>query len=188
MKNCPAAFAAGQIILVITMNGTTLLIRAYYETLYEFLVCNKSDLTEKIKNLLAEEIKELQPADFNDEKIDAYFQAVVAFLDERIETYNPIGIQYTFDRTATKMAQQLELQLNFYDSTEEFHTLAETANQLAEPDMSDQRLRELTSRLIKQAGAFPDKSIISAYQTAPALQKLPDYILAKTIEETINPQ
>jgi hypothetical protein len=34
-------------------------------------------------------------------------------------------------------------------------------------------------------GAFPDKSIISAYEADPALGKLPDYVVARAIEEII---
>ncbi|MBA7705171.1 hypothetical protein ES703_113995 [subsurface metagenome] len=104
-----------------------------------------------------------------------------------METYNPIGIQYTFDRIPTNLAGQLELQLNFYDSRAEFQALIEAARAKAEPDMTDQRLRQMAGRLISERGAFPDKSIISAYQADPALPKLPDYIVAKAIEEIINP-
>jgi len=34
-------------------------------------------------------------------------------------------------------------------------------------------------------GAFPDKSIILAYEADPALGKLPDYVVARSIEEII---
>jgi len=52
--------------------------------------------------------------------------------------------------------------------------------------MTDHRLRQLAGQLISETGAFPDKSIISAYQAEPALPKLPDYIVAKAVEEIIN--
>ena len=161
--------------------------RAYYEILYELLDSNKASLEQAIEKLLTEGIERLAPADFDDEKFDAYRDAAFAFLAERIEMYNPIGIQYTFDRPPTALARQLELQLNWFDSTAEFDALKEAAEQLTEPDMSDERLKQLAEKLVHQAGAFPDKSIISTYENKPALPKLPDFALAKAIEQLINP-
>jgi len=46
-------------------------------------------------------------------------------------------------------------------------------------------LTVLADELIKDVGAFPDKSIISAYKASPALSKLPDYVVATAIEEII---
>jgi hypothetical protein len=46
-------------------------------------------------------------------------------------------------------------------------------------------MRELAGELIKEVGAFPDGSIISTYEVKPAPGKLPDYIVARAIEETI---
>ncbi len=167
------------------MNPTTILLRAYYETLHNFLVENKDHIEAAISKAVAAELETLKPADFNTEKFNAYRDAAVAFLDERIETYNPIGIQYTFDRIPTALALQLELQLNWFDSTAEFEQLKQAAAELAEPATSDGRLKELANELIHRSGAFPDRSIVSAYRADPALQKLPDYALAKAIEELI---
>ena len=169
------------------MNQTSLLLRAYYEALYELLDSNKALLVEKIEDLLAGELENLGAVNFDREKYEAYCDACLAFVDERMETYNPIGIQYTFDRIPSPLAVQLELQLNFYDSRAEFQALKEAANAKAEPDMTDERLHQLANELIIQVGAFPDKSIISAYEAAPALGKLPDYIVARAIEKIINP-
>ena len=167
------------------MSPTTILLRAYYETLHNFLVENKGPIEAAINKVAATELKTLNPADFNTDKFDAYRDAAVAFLEERIETYNPIGIQYTLDRIPTALARQLELQLNWFDSTDEFEQLKQAAAELAEPAMSNDRLKELANELIRRSGAFPDKSIISAYHTDPTLQKLPDYALARAIEELI---
>jgi len=164
-----------------------MLLYAYYETLHELLVENTRRIEKAIDRTLAEQIEFLKPPDFDDEKFDAYREAAEAFLAERIEAYNPVGIQYTFDRPPTALARQLELQLNWFDSTQEFDALKEAAGQLAEFDMSDDRLKQLAEKLIGRAGAFPDKSIIATYEDKPALQKLPDYTLAKAIEELINP-
>jgi len=43
----------------------------------------------------------------------------------------------------------------------------------------------LAAELITQVGAFPDKSIIAGYEAKPGLRKLPDYIVARAIEEII---
>ncbi len=169
------------------MNQAGLLLNAYYEALYELLDSNKARLIEKIEDLLHSELENLGAVSFDREKYAAYRDACLAFVDERMETYNPIGIQYTFDRAASQLAYQLELQLNFYDSRAEFQALKEAARAKAEPDMADERLHQLANELICEVGAFPDKSIISAYQAAPALPKLPDYIVARAVEEIIRP-
>jgi hypothetical protein len=44
-------------------------------------------------------------------------------------------------------------------------------------------LPDLADELIRQSGAFPDRSILDAYRVEPTLQKLPDYIVARVIEE-----
>ncbi len=87
------------------MDQTKLLLNAYYEVLYQRLEANKALLAGKIEHLLKQEIAKRSFADFSaghltadDDKFAAYRDACLAFVDERIETYNPIGIQYTFDR------------------------------------------------------------------------------------------
>jgi hypothetical protein len=167
------------------MNEANLLLKAYYEALYEKLEANKELLTTKIKKLLKEEIAKQRFGSFDEEKYTAYRDTCLAFVEERLETYNPIGIQYTFDRIRAQEAIKLELQLNWYDSQAEFEALAEAVRAKAETGMTEERMRELAEDLIREAGAFPDGSIIPAYEAAPALGKLPDYIVARAIEETI---
>jgi DNA-binding Lrp family transcriptional regulator len=167
------------------MNETNLLLNAYYEALYEKLEADKELLTARVEKLLREEIVKRGFGSFDEEKYAAYRDACLAFVDERLETYNPIGIQYTFDRIRAKEAVELELQLNWYDNQTEFKALLEAVRAKAEVEMTEEKMRELAEELIKEAGAFPDGSIISAYEAAPALGKLPDYIVARAIEETI---
>ncbi|MGA1979443.1 MAG: hypothetical protein ABSG99_02605 [Sedimentisphaerales bacterium] len=167
------------------MNEANLLLKAYYEALYEYLEANKELLATKIEKLLKEEIVKGGFGDFDEEKYTAYRDACLAFVDERLETYNPVGIQYTFDRIRAQDAVELELQLNWYDSQAEFEALLEAVRAKAEDGMTEDRMRELANELIKEAGAFPDRSIISAYEAEPALGKLPDYVVARAIEETI---
>ena len=167
------------------MSETSVLLKAYYETLYERLEAQKEIITAKIDEFLAEEIKKRGFEGFNKEKYKAYRDACMAFIDERIEAYNPIGIQYLYNRSSAKELIELELQLNWYDSTNEFQSLVETARSKAREDLTDEQLRSLAEEIINEAGVFPDRSIISAYETKPGLNKLPDYIVARTIEEVI---
>ncbi|MBN2183094.1 MAG: hypothetical protein JW715_14375 [Sedimentisphaerales bacterium] len=167
------------------MSRANLLIKAYYEALYELLVANRDFLVGRIEDVLAEEIEAGQYDDLDDEKFAAYVDACRAFIDERIELYNPFGIQYLYSRERAKEAFEMELQLNWYDSRAEFHALVEAARikaaSLADEDDFEPHAKELA----KEVGAFPDKSIISAYCERPALNKLPDYVVAKAIEEII---
>ncbi|MFQ6035543.1 MAG: hypothetical protein ACE5NM_06810 [Sedimentisphaerales bacterium] len=167
------------------MNEIKLLLNAYYETLHEYLQAKKDVLATKIEELLAKEIADRGFGNLDKDKFTAYRDTCLAFVDERIETYNPIGIQYTFDRIRTREVVELELQLNWYDSQAEFETLVEAARSKAETGLIEQSLQVFADELIKQVGAFPDTSIISAYEAEPALGKLPDYIVARAIEEII---
>jgi chorismate mutase len=168
------------------MTETNLLLKAYYEALYERLEAKKDLLTAKVRTLLREEFSKRWPDEFNEEKYIAYQDACMAFVDERMEYYNPIGIQYTFDRARAWEAFELELQLNWYDSRAEFQALVEAAREKAEKGLSEETLRPLAEELITEVGAFPEKSIISGYEAQPALGKLPDYVVARAIKEVIS--
>jgi hypothetical protein len=167
------------------MNETKLLLNAYYEALHNRLETNKQLLTKRIEKLLQAEFANSDFGNITQEKFDAYRDACLAFVDERIEMYNPIGIQYTFESARRKQAFELELQLNFYDSRAEFEELVEAAQNKIQTQTNEDQLQELADELIKDLGAFPDKSIIFAYRASPALGKLPDYVVAMAIEELI---
>jgi len=167
------------------MSGTSLLLKAYYEALYERLQANKELLAKRIDELLVEEVAERGFENFDEAKYAAYKDACLAFVDERIELYDPFGIQYTFDRTRAKEAFELELQLDWYDSRAEFEALVEAARDKVKEGVTQERLQPLADELIKELGAFPDRSIISSYEAGPGLRKLPDYIVARIIEEII---
>jgi hypothetical protein len=119
------------------------------------------------------------------EKLSTLKEVSFALLEERIELYNPIGFQYTFDRLRSEQARQLELQLDWYDSKQEFEKLVSIVRAKAQENMTAQELQKLTNELIEQCGAFPDKSIINAYRLSPALNKVPDYIVSQAIEEIL---
>ncbi len=167
------------------MSQTNLLLRCYYETLYELLEDKKGILAGRIKDVLHEQVKLAGFNGFDGEKFAAYWEACLAFIEERIETYNPIGMQYTFSRETRQDAFKLELQLDWYDSRKEYQALVEAARIKAEYMTSDESLQEKAKELIEEVGAFPDKSIIAGYRARPELKKLPDYIVALIIEENI---
>jgi hypothetical protein len=168
------------------MNETDVLLHSYYEVLHGVLCANRAALAAKTRKLLAAEITKHNFGSLNKEKLSAYEDACIAFIDERIETYNPIGIQYTFDRPSKQQALELELQLNWYDSRGEFEALVEAARNKVQRPQAHEKLRELTDELIKQAGAYPDNTIIRAFEAEPALSKLCDYVVSRAIEEVIS--
>ncbi|UCD49233.1 MAG: hypothetical protein JSW27_17080 [Phycisphaerales bacterium] len=168
------------------MNPVRLIVRTYYERLHERMEADRERLIDCIDVLLPAEIARQKFGPLRGDQVEAYREACHAFIDERLETYNPVGIQYTFDRGASSQAAELELQLDWYDSRREFQTLVTAARALAgETDTPDERLTELADELIRQVGAFPDGSIIAGYLAKPALQKLPDYLVASAIEQVI---
>ena len=144
-----------------------------------------ADLPSQVNELLASEVRSRGFPGMDAERLDAYREACIAFIDERLETYNPIGIQYTFGSVPSRTAAELEFQLNWYNSRPEFDDLVATARSLAAKAESDEALAGLADELIHRVGAFPDRSIISTYLAEPALQKLPDYIVACVIEEIV---
>jgi len=167
------------------MNETGLLLKAYYEALYEQLEAERNHLAILIERLLTQEVAKRGFEGFDDQKYEAYIETCLAFIDERIEAYNPIGFQYTFERVRAREVAELELQLNWYDSRAEFKILLETAHAKVEPAVTEKRLGQLADELIKKVGAFPDSSVITAYEVEPALIKLPDYVVARAIEEIV---
>ena len=165
------------------MCQANLILKAYYEAVYELLETAKDGLQARIEELLSEEVEARGFEGFDDEKYVAYRDACVAFIDERIEMFNPVGYQYTFDRSSAQEAFELELQLNWYDARAEFQILAQAAREKAMAGITDDNLRVLAGELIAELGVFPDRSIIETYRAKPALQRLPDYIVAVAIEE-----
>jgi hypothetical protein len=167
------------------MNSGHLLLKAYYERLYERMQEGQARLVARVRELLSAEVARQGFANMDSSRLEAYRDACVAFIDERLESYNPIGIQYTFDRTSSHTAAELEFELNWYNSRPEFAALVATARSLVGPGVSDAELAGLADDLIRQVGAYPDESILKTYAAEPTLQKLPDYIVACAIEEIV---
>jgi hypothetical protein len=167
------------------MNSISILLKAYYERLYEKLEGGRDILVSQVGKILTDEIGRRKFKDFSEEKYSAYREACIAFIEERIEAYNPTGAQYTFDNISSRLAHELELQLDWYDSRGEFAELLELVHEKAEAGMDDERMRQLADEIIREFGAFPDGSIIAAYKGKPELFKLPDYVAACVIEEVV---
>jgi len=163
------------------MREARLLLQAYYETLHERLSASRDSLTHYIEAHLSEELSARNFSGYTAPKYDAYQEACLAFVEERLEAYNPIGIQYTFDNPRSETAAQLELQLDWFDSRAEFAALCASARAKAEPDMTDARMQELARELVQERGAFPNQSIVQAYEAAPILNRVPDYMVARAI-------
>jgi hypothetical protein len=168
------------------MNPVQILLRAYYERLHGRMEARRAALVACVDRLLPAEIAVRGFGPLRPDQIEAYREASLAFIDERLESYNPIGIQYTFDRSNRRRAAELEFQLDWYDSRTEFQRLVDTARGLvSQENPSDADLAELADELIRRAGAFPDRSIIAGYLDKPTLQKLPDFLVASAIEEVV---
>ena len=101
----------------------------------------RSALLARVDELLPAEIAKQGFGDMDASRLDAYREACVAFIDERLETYNPIGIQYTFGTTSSRTAAELEFQLNWYNSRPEFADLVAAARSLAGAGVSDGTLQ-----------------------------------------------
>ena len=173
------------------MNPTRVILNAYFERLCDLLEEAKPRTHERLEELLNNEINEKNYPIPEPEKFIAYLEAAAAFYDERLESYNPIGIQWTMPTPTTEEAFQIESILDWYDSRPEFDTLCRAARRKAkrlEPDSknADRLLQKLANELINQCGAYPNKTIIQTYQTHPQLNHLPDYIVSCLIEQIIS--
>ncbi len=167
------------------MSPAGLLLKAYYERLHERMRASRERLLLRIDELLPAEVARRDFRDMDSCRMEAYREACIAFIDERLETYNPIGIQYTFDGASSRTATELEFELNWYNSRPEFADLITAARSRAGSGVPDEALPDLADELIRGNGAYPDRSIIETYTAEPALQKLPDYLVACVIEEVI---
>ena len=129
------------------MNETQVLLNTYYEVLYERLEAHSSKSPTRIEQLLKEEIERQEFGVTDQEKFQAYQEAAQAFVAERIETYNPVGVQYTFKQGSPEEVWEFEAQLNWYDSRGEFEALVRAARRKTQQDLSHQKLRQLAEEL-----------------------------------------
>ncbi len=174
------------------MNASRILMNAYIETLYERLCRRKETCIEQMKPLLYCEIDAQQFDLHRPDKFEAYLEACVAFLDERLESYNPIGLQWTFPQTTVKEAFEMEAIVDWYDSHEEFEHLCRCIESKLHPyhdeGLSEETIRRLAAELVTEHGAYPNQSIIETYRDRPQKNHLPDLIVATAIEKTLKMQ
>jgi hypothetical protein len=167
------------------MGNVSILLNAYYERLYAKLEGRRDMLIAYAGKILTDEIRLRGFKGLTEEKYTAYRETCIAFIDERIEAYNPTGVQYTFDNIDRRQARELELQLDWYDSRNEFAELLELVRKKAEAEMNEERMQQLAEEIIEEFGVFPEASIIASYEHKPELFKLPDYAVARAIEAVI---
>jgi len=166
------------------MESKRLIFNAYYEFLYNTLLERRERISDTIKNLLPAELSHFGP--YSSDNFDAYFDACLAFLDERLEMYNPFGVQYTFDNLHSAFAKKLELQLSWFDSSREFEDLEGAVDEILALGFDENKLDDYVGRLVLRFGAYPDRSIIDSFRLNPAARKLPDFLLAQSIEQVIH--
>jgi len=167
-----------------------LLLNAYFERLHDRLWARRTACQTAIDRLLDEELHRRAFSPLDPDRRAACREAAHAFLAERLETYDPVGLQYLFDQISAREAFRFEMQMNWYDARPEYQRLVETARGLladasaADPHvpLDEPRLGRLADQLIAACGAFPNASIIAAYQADPALNHLPDYLVARALE------
>ncbi len=166
------------------MDDVGLLLKAYWEKLHELLAENKDLVAEKIDVLLNGET-ERRNYSFDEVKYSAYREAALSFVEERIETYNPVGMQYLFAPDRRREAAELEFGLDWFDGKGEFERILKAAGHKARPNQTDEQIRRAACELIREMGAYPDRSIIAGYEADPQERKLADYVVAIAIEEVI---
>lgn len=164
---------------------TRLILRAYFEILHDKLEHGRESLILAVRRMLEEEMAIRKWEKVGTERYLAYEEAALAFIEERIEAYNPVGFAYLFDQPRSRGAFKLELELNWYNAEAEYRRLVNRAGEKARDDMTDDQIRRAASELVKELGAFPDASILAAYEDKPAARKLPDYIAAGAIERIL---
>jgi hypothetical protein len=146
---------------------------------------NRNLLSAKIEVLLKAEFDKPRFTGLDRHKYPAYLEAALAFVEERIETYNPVGLQYLFDSNNRREAAELGFGLDWFNGKKEFEQLLNAAGRRTRPDMTDEQLRQSADELIRQMGAYPDKSIIAGFEADPTPLKLADYVVAGAIENFI---
>jgi len=167
------------------MDEVGLVLKAYWERLHNLLSQNRDLLSDKIKVLLKAEFDKPRFPGLDEHKYPAYLEAALAFVEERIETYNPVGLQYLFDSNNRREAAELGFGLDWFNGKKEFEQLVDAAGRRTRPGMTDQQLQKSADELIREMGAYPDKSIIAGFDADPTPQKLADYVVARAIEDFI---
>jgi hypothetical protein len=168
------------------MSDVELLLRSYWELLHERILADRDRVLAAAEEYLRRETHlRAYPGLREPDGFEAYLEAAEAFIDERIEAYNPVGVQYLFDRQRRSRAGELGFALDWYGGRHEYARLRDAAAEIVESGFDSDSPSEAAARLIHRCGAYPDESIISAYDADPAPHKLADYIVAMAIESLL---
>jgi hypothetical protein len=108
-------------------------LNAYWERLHGLLAENRNRMSAEIETLLKDEIDKRRFPGFDADTYHAYYEAAVAFMEERIEAYNPVGLQYLFNPQHRREAAELEFGLDWFDAREEFRQIVASAARKAKP-------------------------------------------------------
>ena len=170
------------------MNSLKMLINAYYERLYELIEPQRELCLVRIEQVVRNEAELHWSEELTGERLKAHVEAANAFLEERLEMYNPIGLQYAYGSSSQSEVFSLEAALDWYNSQQEYHSLCKRAmNLLGETKgrFSDQDISLRANQMILDCGAYPNQSILGQYSRRPQPNHLPDFAVAKCIEELL---
>jgi len=163
-----------------------ILLNAYWERLYARIAEHRDPLSRRAGHLLSDEAGSRGFPGLTVDRLAALTEVAQAFLDERIEMYNPLGIQFRMDGRGLRDAAELEMRLAWYDGRGEYARLRNAVIEKAGSPLAGKRLQELADELIADLGAYPDRSIIRDFRKAPSAEKLPDYAVSVAIEEFLH--
>lgn len=166
------------------MNHVRLLIKVYKEMLHELLNTYIDLFQASLPTLLRDEISKLG------KKLDSNQYLTIKdectkFFHVRLESYDPSGYQHTLNDLKSPDYYQLRRQSDWYNDQVEFDHFVDAINDKVKEEMSEEETRQAADELLREVGAFPDNSIISGYESEPKLNRLPDYVVARIIEEMI---
>ena len=70
------------------MTSASLVLKVYYERLYELMEARRPEMLSRVDELLSAEVARQRFGDMGADKLAAYREACVAFIDERLESWN----------------------------------------------------------------------------------------------------
>jgi len=158
----------------------------YFAKLDELLVRERARIEDLVRKKTRKEISK-RWKDVNAERIEAYIEAAISFIEERLYAYSLDHLDrflkaVTYGGSLEELAS-LDLSASWYNwqaEKEEIDAKIETGLNIR------QRPEDIVEDLLTEFGAFPNKSIINQYQQKPEKNYLPDYVLATAIQQVIS--
>ena len=158
---------------------------AYYVRLRLIISSARAGIEKSIREEIRDEFLSRWP-ESRDEVIDAYADAAVSFIEERLYAYGLSSIDRFLMAASRGVSPgdlaSLEISIDWYECSPE----KEEIDARIEKGLNLMRAAdEIVEGLLREFGAFPDRTIIKAYDKAPAKNHLPDYALALALERFI---